>query len=402
MASVAVLGAAGYAGAIAAQLLYRHPSFELAHVTARARGRAAARRRAPAHARAAGARGATTPTARASTPPSSPTRTARRRRSSPSCATAACASSICPPTSGCATAAIYEDWYGEHKAPELLRAGRLRAAGAAPASRSRARTSWPTRAATRPPRCSALAPLARAGLIGDVVIDAKSGVSRRRPRGDGDHALHLRRRERLALQDRGPPPHAGDRAGARRARQRRDDHVHAAPAAARPGRARVVLRDAVARGRRRTSSRELYDDAYAREPFIELRERPASACSTCATRNYCRISSHHDPRTGRVIVFAAIDNLWKGAASQAVQNLNLMFGRPGERRGCCELRWLRGPGARHRGPGELPARLPRRRRGLRPQAERRARRRPAGLPRRTTASARRGSRAPACWPRRSC
>ena len=36
MASVAVLGAAGYAGAIAAQILYRHPSFELAHVTARA------------------------------------------------------------------------------------------------------------------------------------------------------------------------------------------------------------------------------------------------------------------------------------------------------------------------------------------------------------------------------
>ena len=44
--------------------------------------------------------------------------------------------------------------------------------------------------------------------------------------------------------------------------------------------------------------------------------------------NYCRISLHHDPRTGRIIVFAVIDNLWKGAASQAVQNLNLMFGRP--------------------------------------------------------------------------
>ena len=36
---------------------------------------------------------------------------------------------------------------------------------------------------------------------------------------------------------------------------------------------------------------------------------------------------HVDGRTGRVIVFSAIDNLWKGAASQAVQNLNLMFGR---------------------------------------------------------------------------
>ena len=44
--------------------------------------------------------------------------------------------------------------------------------------------------------------------------------------------------------------------------------------------------------------------------------------------NICRISVHRDERTGRVIVFAAIDNLWKGAASQAVQNLNLMFGLP--------------------------------------------------------------------------
>jgi N-acetyl-gamma-glutamyl-phosphate reductase len=44
--------------------------------------------------------------------------------------------------------------------------------------------------------------------------------------------------------------------------------------------------------------------------------------------NFCRLSVHRDERTGRVIVFAAIDNLWKGAASQAVQNLNLMFGLP--------------------------------------------------------------------------
>jgi N-acetyl-gamma-glutamyl-phosphate reductase len=44
--------------------------------------------------------------------------------------------------------------------------------------------------------------------------------------------------------------------------------------------------------------------------------------------NICRISVHRDRRPGRAIVFAAIDNLWKGAASQAVQNLNLMFGRP--------------------------------------------------------------------------
>jgi N-acetyl-gamma-glutamyl-phosphate reductase len=39
---------------------------------------------------------------------------------------------------------------------------------------------------------------------------------------------------------------------------------------------------------------------------------------------------HRDERTGRLIVFSAIDNLWKGTASQAVQNLNLMFGLPEE------------------------------------------------------------------------
>jgi NAD(P)-dependent dehydrogenase (short-subunit alcohol dehydrogenase family) len=41
--------------------------------------------------------------------------------------------------------------------------------------------------------------------------------------------------------------------------------------------------------------------------------------------NYCRIHACVDERTGKVFVFAAIDNLWKGASSQAVQNLNLMF-----------------------------------------------------------------------------
>jgi N-acetyl-gamma-glutamyl-phosphate reductase len=44
--------------------------------------------------------------------------------------------------------------------------------------------------------------------------------------------------------------------------------------------------------------------------------------------NICRIHVARDARTGKVLVFASIDNLWKGAASQAVQNLNLMFGRP--------------------------------------------------------------------------
>jgi N-acetyl-gamma-glutamyl-phosphate reductase len=77
--------------------------------------------------------------------------------------------------------------------------------------------------------------------------------------------------------------------------------------------------------------KELYRDFYEREPFVELAGTPPGVRDVRDT-NICRISVHHDERTGRVIAFAAIDNLWKGAASQAVQNLNLMFGL-GEREG---------------------------------------------------------------------
>ena len=176
--SVAVLGAAGYAGAIAAQLLYRHPCFELTHVTARAEAGAAARRRAPAHARAARARGLRRRPSATSTPRSSPTRTGPPRRSSPSCARAACASSTSRADFRLRDRGIYEDWYGEHKAPELFGTARLRAAGAARATRSRGADLVAN------PGCYPTAALLGAGAAGPRradratwSIDAKSGVS---------------------------------------------------------------------------------------------------------------------------------------------------------------------------------------------------------------------------------
>ena len=69
----------------------------------------------------------------------------------------------------------------------------------------------------------------------------------------------------------------------------------------------------------------LFSRAYAREPFVELSDRPPGVRDVRDT-NYCRIHARYDERTGKAFVFAAIDNLWKGASSQAVQNLNLMFG----------------------------------------------------------------------------
>jgi N-acetyl-gamma-glutamyl-phosphate reductase len=71
----------------------------------------------------------------------------------------------------------------------------------------------------------------------------------------------------------------------------------------------------------------LYADAYAEEPWVEVVEGPPGMQEVRET-NFCRVSVHRDERTGRIIVFATIDNLWKGTSSQAVQNLNLMFGRP--------------------------------------------------------------------------
>ncbi len=69
----------------------------------------------------------------------------------------------------------------------------------------------------------------------------------------------------------------------------------------------------------------LYRETYAGEPFVEIATAPPGVRDVRET-NICRISVHRDERTGRAIVFGAIDNLWKGSASQAVQNLNLMFG----------------------------------------------------------------------------
>jgi N-acetyl-gamma-glutamyl-phosphate reductase len=69
----------------------------------------------------------------------------------------------------------------------------------------------------------------------------------------------------------------------------------------------------------------LYREAYADELFVEVVSRPPGVRDVRET-NVCRISVHRDERTGRVIVFSVIDNLWKGTATQAVQNLNLMFG----------------------------------------------------------------------------
>ncbi len=72
---------------------------------------------------------------------------------------------------------------------------------------------------------------------------------------------------------------------------------------------------------------ELYRDFYNDEPFVNVVTSPPHTKHTWGS-NYCHIYATIDHRTGRLIAISAIDNLVKGAAGQAVQNMNLMLGMP--------------------------------------------------------------------------
>ncbi|BHH82733.1 N-acetyl-gamma-glutamyl-phosphate reductase [Desulforhopalus sp. 52FAK] len=70
---------------------------------------------------------------------------------------------------------------------------------------------------------------------------------------------------------------------------------------------------------------KLYRDQYASEPFVRLlSEDTFPATQYVRGSNFCDISVKIDHTTGRVIVMSAIDNVVKGAAGQAVQNMNIM------------------------------------------------------------------------------
>lgn len=71
--------------------------------------------------------------------------------------------------------------------------------------------------------------------------------------------------------------------------------------------------------------KEIYEKEYGNEKFIRLLEAMPQTRWTRGT-NLCDISFKIDKRTGRIVVISAIDNLVKGAAGQAVQNMNIIFG----------------------------------------------------------------------------
>jgi N-acetyl-gamma-glutamyl-phosphate reductase len=85
----------------------------------------------------------------------------------------------------------------------------------------------------------------------------------------------------------------------------------------------------LSRHRQGVELQELFEQRYANEPFVDV--MPANSLpETRSVRgaNHCRIAVHRPQGGDTVVVLSVIDNLVKGAAGQAVQNMNIMFGLP--------------------------------------------------------------------------
>jgi N-acetyl-gamma-glutamyl-phosphate reductase len=324
VADVAVLGASGYAGAIAASLIWRHPFFELKHVTARSESGAMLdeihpRTRVPLVLEDWDADVQGEVDAALVCWPhrvSAPAVAALRERGVRVVDLSA--------DFRLRDMTVYEDWYGRHGAPELFGAGVY-------GLPELYRESLPGADLVANPGCYptaallALAPLARAGAIADVVIDAKSGVSGagRSPSQTTHYVSADENMTPYKVERHRHTPEIEQELAALGATLPVTFTPHLVPLA--QGEL-VSCYVTPARELGEADLTDLYHEAYADEPWVEIRRGPPGVLEVRET-NYCRVSVHFDNRTGRVLVFSAIDNLWKGAASQAVQNLNLMFGR---------------------------------------------------------------------------
>jgi N-acetyl-gamma-glutamyl-phosphate reductase len=321
--SVLIAGASGYAGALAARLIDRHPHFELAAITSRSEAGTRHRDVYPHH-----------------RVEMSMEELDLDRHGNVDAAIVAYPHGAAAPLVAALLerdvrvvdlsadfrlrdAAVYEHWYVTHPHPDLIERAVY---GLTELYRERIREArlvacpgcFPTAAIL------ALAPLAQAGLIADVVIDAKTGVS-----GAG---RGLREDTQFVSVDENVRPYG---VGEHRHMPEIDQelaHLGAPVTAAFTPHLVPLdqgeLLSCYVTTSRPVSQEELelsYADFYSGERFIELVSRAPGVRDVRETNN-CAINVHADERTGKAFVFAAIDNLWKGTSSQAVANLNLMFG----------------------------------------------------------------------------
>jgi N-acetyl-gamma-glutamyl-phosphate reductase len=310
---VAVIGAAGYGGAVAAAILHRHPSLELTAVTARSDAGRRHDELYPRHrvplvleefdadriAERAGSAVVAYPHGAAA-----PAVKALRERG---------VKVVDLSADFRLDRDRYERWYQPHAAPELLDDAVY---GLTEAHRDEIRQADLVAAPGCYPTAALLALWPLRDHLTDVVVDAKSGVSGAgREATQATHFVSVTENVQAYKVE-------GHRHAAELEQELNGTTFtfvpHLVPVEQGLLASCYVIADLGGR-----DALDLYREAYEGEPFIDLVGEPPGTDDVRET-NRCRINV--TTVGDRVIVLAAIDNLWKGAAGQAVQDLNLMLG----------------------------------------------------------------------------
>jgi N-acetyl-gamma-glutamyl-phosphate reductase len=223
---------------------------------------------------------------------------------------------------------LYEQWYKEHSAPDLIK----KAVYGLP---ELYRDNIKTAELVANPGCYptgvilGLAPVLKEGWIdlNSIIVDSKSGVSGagREPRiellfceiSEGLKAYKISRHRHMPEMEQ----ELGQLAG-------RDVKVSFVPHLIPINRG--ILNTIYAGFKKRVSTSDLidlYKEFYRGEEFVRIyKVGTFPTVSSVRGSNYCDIGLTLDDRTERIIIVSAIDNLVKGAAGQAIQNMNLMCG----------------------------------------------------------------------------
>ncbi|NOY61286.1 MAG: N-acetyl-gamma-glutamyl-phosphate reductase [Calditrichaeota bacterium] len=177
----------------------------------------------------------------------------------------------------------------------------------------------------------AVIPFLRAGLLdgSPIIVDAKSGVSGA-GKSPSKTAHYVEANESIGPYKVGRVHrHVGEMEKELNLHAGADQQVifspHLTPMT------RGILSSIYFRLSQKTDKKELLEilnRAYADEPFVHVLKDRLPATKMCLQTNYCFLGLETVAGTDNVVLFSAIDNLGKGASTQAVQNMNLMLGLP--------------------------------------------------------------------------
>ena len=228
---------------------------------------------------------------------------------------------------------VYEKWYKlEHKSPQFLGEAVY---GLPEVNREKIREA---RLIANPgcfPTCSFLAvyPLVKEGLVdpNTLIIDAKSGTSGA-GRGAKMDNLYCEVNESIKAYGVGTHRHTPEIEEQLSYAAGKPVTISFTPHLVPMNRGILVTAYASLNGKvTEEEARAAYEKYYRDEYFVRLLE-PGAVPQTrwVEGSNFADVNFKIDPRTGRVVMMGVIDNMVKGAAGQAVQNMNLMFGLPEE------------------------------------------------------------------------